>query len=47
MHPDSTDDIPGAKNRRAHLRRYITSPVTSGATVDITVDDIIPLSAIE
>ena len=42
MHPDPTDDISGAKRRRAHLLRYITSPVISGATVDMAVDDIIP-----
>ena len=43
VHPDPTDYIPGAKRRRAHLLRYITSPVTSGVTVDVAVDDIIPL----
>ena len=42
VHPDPTDDISGAKRRRAHLLRYITSPVISGATVDMAVDDIIP-----
>ena len=43
VHPDPTDDIPGAKRRRAHLLRYIISPVTSGVTVDVAVDGIIPL----
>jgi hypothetical protein len=42
VHPDPTDDTPGAKRRRAHLLRYITSPVIPGATVDMAVDDIIP-----
>jgi hypothetical protein len=41
VHPDPTGDIPGAKRRRAHLLRYITSPVISGATMDVA-DDIIP-----
>ncbi len=41
VHPDPTDDIPGANRRRAHLLRYITSPVISGATMD-GADDIIP-----
>jgi hypothetical protein len=41
VHPDPTGDIPGAKRRRAHLLRYITSPVISGATMD-GADDIIP-----
>eukprot|EP01036_Dinobryon_divergens_P062035 gene62035-biopygen40274 len=42
VHPDPTDDIPRAKRRRAHLLRYITSPVTSGVTADMDVDDVIP-----
>eukprot|EP01035_Chromulina_nebulosa_P069617 gene69617-biopygen45560 len=42
LHPDTPDDTPGAKRRRAHLLRYITSPAISGATVDMVVDDIMP-----
>jgi hypothetical protein len=41
VHPDPTGEIPGAKRRRAHLLRYLTPPVISGATMDV-VDDIIP-----
>ena len=39
VHPDPTGDIPGAKRRRAHLLRFLTPPVISGATMDV-VDDI-------
>ena len=42
LHPDPTDDTPGAKRRRAHLLRFLSSPAISGATVDMVVDDIIP-----
>jgi hypothetical protein len=42
VHPDPTDDTPGAKRRRAHLLRFISSPAISGATVDMVVDDIMP-----
>ena len=42
VHPDPTDDTPGAKRRRAHLLRFLSSPVLSGATVDMAVDDIMP-----
>ena len=41
VHPDPTGDIPGAKRRRAHLLRFLTPPVISGATMDV-VDDIMP-----
>ena len=41
VHPDPTGDIPGAKRRRAHHLRFITSPVMSRVTMDV-VDDIIP-----
>jgi hypothetical protein len=42
VHPDPTDDTPGAKRRRAHLLRFLSSPAISGATVDMAVDDIMP-----
>jgi hypothetical protein len=42
VHPDPTGDIPGAKRRRAHLLRFITPPVISGATMDVVDDIILP-----